>query len=476
MEDIQPEPNNNEKESSKINSNRAIKNRIKSSKSYYKHHEENKARRRLQYAQKKANKLNNTQDNGNNQAGIDIGGKTTPILESPSPKNNAQITGDTSENCTEKIGFEQILTLTDIVKAAFNLAEGKYSSEPLLCQFGKLANGKTKSQKILIEPAYKQILEYIPSKIFNLKPKWMIEDPDHITPRWKSHFEIQKEFSNINKRTLRGYLKDLQELKWLRRHGRDYHLNPFLYELFNTDMQLILLLEFAPLKLDLFDLLNLPLLNAVDQKVTSVEAHYYPSSEKYFRELFAGIIIITLTLEDGREVETALPVNLHRQYAKGSDIPHYCIPLNPELFDMEIGPYYSTDYVRSHHKGAVNQKNQSIHADMSITISYLPKDTLYTLGQKRFFEKKVTSIKHWQNRPYIELDNIDNLKQLLTERFVNGKKGDELFAALGMTKKPEGGRPEGSKNKPKAKKETGSKLAKYAIKPINLHDLLDKPE
>ena len=69
--------------------------------------------------------------------------------------------------------------------------------------------------------------------------------------------------------------------------------------------------------------------------------------------------------------------------------------------------------------------------------------------QKTFFERKVTSIKHWQNRVYLETDRPENLNQMFNERFVNQKRGSELFNALCMTLKEKGGRPQGSKNKPK---------------------------
>jgi hypothetical protein len=46
---------------------------------------------------------------------------------------------------------------------------------------------------------------------------------------------------------------------------------------------------------------------------------------------------------------------------------------------------------------------------------------------------------------------LDNLNRLFVERFINGKTRLDLFYSMGMTYKPNDGRPKGSKNKPKAK-------------------------
>jgi hypothetical protein len=90
----------------------------------------------------------------------------------------------------------------------------------------------------------------------------------------------------------------------------------------------------------------------------------------------------------------------------------------------------------------------------------------HTPWEKKFFERKTTSIKHWQNGQYLEFNNFDDLKRLFVETFVNGKRRLDLFNSLGMTYKPNDGRPQGSKNKPKAKFKVPQ--------PIDLNELLAK--
>jgi hypothetical protein len=63
------------------------------------------------------------------------------------------------------------------------------------------------------------------------------------------------------------------------------------------------------------------------------------------------------------------------------------------------------------------------------------------LWEKNFFERRKTSIKHWQNYEYLEVNDMDVLKRLFIERFVNGKRRLNLFKALGLEHKPISGRP-----------------------------------
>jgi hypothetical protein len=271
------------------------------------------------------------------------------------------------------------------------------------------------------------------------------------TPNWKNYVELYNHFKNIKRRTLRNYLRELQQLKWLRRHGRDYHLNPFLYQLFWIDSQYTLILEYAPFKIDLFELLNLPLVNALNYKIVDVEINHFNdggiADEKYYREIFKEWAIITLKLEDGRKAETVLPINLHAQPTKGSDLSHYCIPLPWKLFDIEKAAYYSTNFKRSHHKDADNKLNHFIHFDNSISVHYLPTKQFYMLWQRNNYLRRKISIKYWQNGEYLEFDNYDNLKRLFVERFVNGKRRLDLFNALGMTYKPNLRKPKKPSNK-----------------------------
>lgn len=57
------------------------------------------------------------------------------------------------------------------------------------------------------------------------------------------------------------------------------------------------------------------------------------------------------------------------------------------------------------------------------------------LWEKKFFEQKKTSIKHWQGYEYLEVNDIEVLKKIFRERFVSGKRRLDLFDALDMTYK-----------------------------------------
>lgn len=363
-------------------------------------------------------------------------------INTPCPDLDCKNTALSELERTPNKRYSRILTMTDIVNLAVEIHKGNLTNQPIIYQFGNLSKGKAKRQRIRKEPIYTEILEYIRENNFALKAA---------TPNWKSETEIYNQFKNIKPRTLRSKLIKLQKLHWIRRHGRDYHLNPFLFQLFKIDENFILMLEFASLKIDFFDVLNLPLIEAPKSKIINTKIVYKEVSDKYFNEIFKGKLLVTLTLEDGSKAQTLLPVNVHPQNAYGEKVAHYCIPLDCSLFDLMDEPYYSTDIKREHRKQAFNQ-NWNIHADKSLTIPYTVKKSTYTLMQKTFFERKVTSIKHWQNRVYLETDRPENLNRLLNERFINQKRGTELYQALGMTSKPKGGRPEGSKNKPKKNK------------------------
>ena len=55
------------------------------------------------------------------------------------------------------------------------------------------------------------------------------------------------------------------------------------------------------------------------------------------------------------------------------------------------------------------------------------------LLEKKFFEQRKTSIKHWQGYEYLEVNDIEVLKRLFAERFINGKRRLDLFNALDVT-------------------------------------------
>lgn len=299
---------------------------------------------------------------------------------------------------------------------AVDLTKGSVTPKVVLYRFGKLLNGKTK--KVRINPLLSVIVNYIHSS------------------HSRNHAELYSKFSDVRPRTLREYLKQLQELKWIRRHGREYHINSFLSDLIEKEPEFRPLFEFASLKLDLFDILNLPLLSIMVQRVKKIEIQYYEYWERYTKEIFKGLIFVIGELESGQRFDTILPVNLHGQATFGKEyLPHYCIPLKWQLFDIQQASFYSTNNKRSHHKGAINQKNEFIHFDNSISLLFLPKGKIYFLWQKKFFEQRKTSIKHWQGYEYLEVNDLEVLKRLLTERFVNGKRGLDLFDSLNMTYK-----------------------------------------
>jgi hypothetical protein len=148
------------------------------------------------------------------------------------------------------------------------------------------------------------------------------------------------------------------------------------------------------IKIDFFDLLNLPLVNALERKVVDVEISHYNIDKRCYRQIFREVAVITLQLENGEKAETVLPVNLHAQPTKGEDINHNCIPLLWQIFDIEKASYYSTNFSRSHHKGADNKSNEFIHFDNSVSIHYLPKKGFYMLWERNHYLRRKTGIKH----------------------------------------------------------------------------------
>ncbi|MGA9387707.1 MAG: hypothetical protein WBV70_02645 [Candidatus Bathyarchaeia archaeon] len=116
-------------------------------------------------------------------------------------------------------------------------------------------------------------------------------------------------FNSVNQRSLRRYAKILVDKKWLVRAGNGYKINQFLsFLIFGVDSQYGYLLDYSAFKIDLFDLLSYPLTKLLDHKAKMISVEFFERNDKYLKPIFAGLVESKAELEDGKEVQTILPL------------------------------------------------------------------------------------------------------------------------------------------------------------------------
>lgn len=339
------------------------------------------------------------------------------ITESPSPRKSGLVG-------KRKHG---LLTLETIRKDALRLDNGKIRPRPCVCLFGQLSW----KRKVRINQVLTDIVFFITTRHFVGYP------------------ELYKRYSYVNRRSLRRYLNELQRLRWIRRFAKAYHINPFFLNLLDYYPQLWLLMVYATFKIDFFEIFDMPLKSALSHKIKTVEIEHYPVREGYFNPIFKGVVVINLVLEDGRKTFTLLPYNVHAQskivgrqgnkpVVNACGIQHICLPLSWSIFDIEKPSYYGSNRKRSHHLGTLNKPLEYIHFDNSLSIMHHPKGLTYMLWEKEIHKMEKDSLIWWngKGKEYVEFCSFDTLKRLFETRFVKGKRGLDLFHAVGLSRKP----------------------------------------
>ena len=254
--------------------------------------------------------------------------------------------------------------------------------------------------------------------------------------------DLKRDFENLSYKQLQRNLQLLVKLKWIVRWGKydwtRYYPNPFLLSLFKSKNTYASLCMFTKFGIDFFDLLNIPLLNAIDQKVTLAETKFsaYSRESQWIKAFFEGQVRIKLHTAS-KIYETIMPVNLHganKREGKTNNpygFPHHTIPLNWRLFDILSS--------REYHNG-----NTYIHFDNSFKIiKYEASKNSWGYNNyitfKKPFEKLLENKKNgWSTKTcqYVEVSDFDILQRLFTERFVNNKRRNELLDALDVTYTP----------------------------------------
>ena len=329
--------------------------------------------------------------------------------------------------------------------------------KPFLSFFDML----TYAQSTLIPE--KEDIKPIPMKTSNIFV--LPEIVDYITFNEEASFgELERFFKDkVSKRQMHRAVQRLVNLKWLIRRGKNdftiYYPNPFLISLFEKKKQNLLLSEFARLKTDFFDLLNLPLINVLRSKQKMVKSevkfHKFTMSEAkpWVRAWFYGYTNITLQSDTGKNFQTYLPVNFHAsakiEWANGQrtqnpyGFPHNTLPLAWILFDVFEGRQY-TKKARVSRRSKEVGEYEYIHFDNSINILHYNLKTDYGRAQYLMFKKPFDyAIKKWNNESceYVEVSSFELLEKLFNYRFVDNKRGEELFDCLGLEHKPISGRP-----------------------------------
>jgi len=342
--------------------------------------------------------------------------KTATIMESPSPIKSGLVD-------KRKQG---LLTLDTILKDALRLSNGKIRPRPSICLFGQLSW----KRKVRINPLLTDIVRFITIHHYLTYP------------------ELYKRYSYVNRRSLRRYLNELQRLRWIRRFAKAYHVNPFFLYLLENYKQSFWLMEYATFKIDFFEIFNTPLKSALLHKVKAVEMKPYHVRRGYFNPIFKGVVVINLILEDGRKTFSFLPYNVHAQskivgrrqnkpIIDACGIQHICLPLSWSIFDVNKTSFYGSNQKRSHHKGKGNKPLEFVHFDNSLTIMHQPKGLVYMLWEKEMHKMEEDSLKWWngKGKEYVELCSFDTLKRLFEVRLLDGKRGPDIFHAMGLTHK-----------------------------------------
>ncbi|GEM_PF-1951197 len=264
--------------------------------------------------------------------------------------------------------------------------------------------------------------------------------------------------NRVSKRQLKRNMQLLVKLKWIVPFGRGgaltYRANPFLEALRDLDETYLLLGEYARLQIDFFDLLNLPLLNAVKsiEKIVNAKVEFHKfemgSHAQWVRAFFEGLVSITLTFENGNIFESCLPVNKHasskivgydnetkKRITNPYGFYHHTIPLKWELFDIVESAEFTKKGRKTRWAKELGEYTY-IHFDNSFKIIQYNKNTLYGNVQYLTFREPFEKLldKTWSKKDvscqYVEVSDFDTLQRLFTYRFVDGKRRIDLFDAL----------------------------------------------
>lgn len=266
-------------------------------------------------------------------------------------------------------------------------------------------------------------------------------------------WELEISFKNkLSKHQLKRAMQLLVKSKWIIRRGKNelatYLPNPFLAAQFLTNEDYIYLVEYARLKIDFFELLNLPLINALNQTIIKSEVTYHEyglgSQKMYIKAFFCGYVTIKLTANNGVIYETQMPVNIHtaskivgrrdnKPITDAYGFPHCTLPLNWKLFDVQDSREYTRKSKVSRWAKKTNEC-QYIHFDNSFKIVAYKDKHLYMTFRKAFD----SALKSWNNKDcqYVEVSHLDVLSNLFEQRFVNNQRQAKLLDSLKLRYKP----------------------------------------
>lgn len=263
----------------------------------------------------------------------------------------------------------------------------------------------------------------------------------------------------LTEQQLERYMQLLVNLRWVIRRGKNdfasYYVNPFLSVLYeDLGRQALGLTFFTQLKLDFFDVLNMPLVSALKsrQKIKNSKVEFYKfglgSHSQWVKAIFEGYVNIELIADNGDIYQTYLPSNFHacpklqwenkQKKLNSYGFPHHTIPLSWKLFDIIEGRTYSKK-AREKRRSKEVGECEYIHFDTSFKIlhySDLMRRLSFTYAFKYALEK-------WNKgaNQYVEVSSFNLLEKLFYYRFVENKRRTELFDVLNLKYKPISGRP-----------------------------------
>ena len=370
---------------------------------YYRNKDTINQQRRNTY---RNNKTINSNNQSTNQLITSNNQKSCNILEENFSKKTGCIDLQTSEK-------KPILSLFTLVDRAYRHTHGKSKDTP---------NTHSKTtfsfypKYMQVEPLLQEIMLYMAiykSTSFG-------------------YSEFTTTFIHVNKFKLKREIQRLINLKWILRYGRGdlafYVINPFLEHLLEMNYKNYRwLLEYAPYKIDFFDVLNIPLISFLKsgQKAKKIEITPHKTRIGQIKTIFNyGYVTIRIHSETGEIYQTYLPVNLHGQpiFSGKKDkelFKHLCVPLSWELFDIQDCKYYS---------GYDKELDKTVYVHFDNSISLLHNKSKFYFG----YEQWTNALEKWQGYQYLEFRDFKTLKELFTARFVKGKRRKDLFEAMGL--------------------------------------------
>ena len=235
--------------------------------------------------------------------------------------------------------------------------------------------------------------------------------------------EMIAQHFNIARVTARKHLRRLAQLRWLKKDlssPYENELNPFLELMIRLHSKYKCLSEFVPHQVDLFDVLCIPLLEALSLAVVNVEIvwsqmephHGYECFPKraytQIYPYFNGIVQFRIKTNTMPDICTVLPYNIHWT---GKN-PHVTLPIMWKFYGIKEATYKDDNTVK-------------VHFDKSITVaiplgsaSWATRKGLHKYNLQHWSDQNNRFMQEYWKNEYVEAWNFDSHEKLIGTRLM----------------------------------------------------------